>query len=460
MDMYCVRQTALGRSPEGCPYVDICGDIAPTIPDGVVDARDVGAMLPLVQGTPCLNCENAIQDLEETDVDCGGTFCGACPTCSDALLSPTLGETDVDCGGETCDARCGPGQECGASADCVGGYQCMVGECTEHHCTNGVRDADETEVDCGGIECSACQPTGPTCEIHTANTVPESVFGVVVDVAGSDIVWTDRRNGNSEIYTYNVDTGAERRLTNNPAEDRAPSVDNRKMVYHVESTGPNQPAYLYLMDLAQAVPTRQLITSKPYVAFADINGDQIVWEQFDTTRKTQIYKKRLSESTPTLLHTFADDNSPNLDVQGTQVTYGEGVTNHEVYRKGISGGTPTHISASPVAMGNTKMNRDLYGSTVVWTSGTNGAYQISKGTSTTDNQVLIADGQMPEFDSTGTKIAYVKNNNQVYVYDLGSQQSIWIDDSATEKLGVAIGTDLVTWISGQNVYYTDLSTCV
>src|SRR5262249_28578745 len=79
------------------------------------------------------------------------------------------GETDVDCGGPDCDP-CAVGKACAASADCEGGA-CVGGECAgaAAACTDAVKDANETDVDCGGPDCAPCAvgkgcERGPDCE--------------------------------------------------------------------------------------------------------------------------------------------------------------------------------------------------------------------------------------------------------------------------------------------------------
>jgi len=70
---------------------------------------------------PLGHCENGVQDADETDVDCGGADCIACPTCSDGIQNGN--ETGVDCGGSDC-AVCPP-EYCPAydfNADPIIGY--------------------------------------------------------------------------------------------------------------------------------------------------------------------------------------------------------------------------------------------------------------------------------------------------------------------------------------------------
>ncbi len=77
-------------------------------------------------------CTDAIQNGDETGVDCGGSECESCPaTCSDGIQNGN--ETGVDCGGSACDP-------CQAT------------------CSDGIQNGEETGVDCGGA-CPSC-PTG------------------------------------------------------------------------------------------------------------------------------------------------------------------------------------------------------------------------------------------------------------------------------------------------------------
>lgn len=77
--------------------------------------------------------------------------------CLDGLKSE--GETDVDCGGDAC-AACDLGQACVASTDCQSNH-CESGECAKPLCENGRLDEGETDVDCGG-DCPKCE-LGHTC---------------------------------------------------------------------------------------------------------------------------------------------------------------------------------------------------------------------------------------------------------------------------------------------------------
>ena len=119
-------------------------------------------------------CTDAVKNGDESDVDCGGGTCAACPdgdacgvaadcqsgvcttgvcqapTCTDAVKNGT--ETGKDCGG-SCDP-CGPGEGCVVDGDCIGD-QCSGAVCVPT-CTDAVKNANETDVDCGGPTCAPC----------------------------------------------------------------------------------------------------------------------------------------------------------------------------------------------------------------------------------------------------------------------------------------------------------------
>ena len=135
------------------------------------------------------SCGDRVQNGEETDTDCGGSNCSGCsagrtcsedadcrsgvcdggtcraPTCSDGVQNGR--ETDVDCGGPACGA-CASGASCRNDRDCQSSVcktsqQGQPGTCQQASCSDGVKNGQETAVDCGGPQCSPCQP-GEVCQ--------------------------------------------------------------------------------------------------------------------------------------------------------------------------------------------------------------------------------------------------------------------------------------------------------
>jgi hypothetical protein len=91
------------------------------------------------------------------------------PGCSDGVKNGE--ESDVDCGGSVC-TRCGIGRICGAPADCATAT-CAAGHCAPAaSCTDGVLDGTESDVDCGGscVPCAAGKKCGGPADCITNST--------------------------------------------------------------------------------------------------------------------------------------------------------------------------------------------------------------------------------------------------------------------------------------------------
>jgi hypothetical protein len=136
------------------------------------------------------SCMDGVQDGTETDVDCGGGTCtqcavgkgcqtntdctsNACDTvthkcvanlCLDQIKDGT--ETDVDCGGGTCPA-CPNGLGCQLDSDCTSNAcDASTLKCVANQCFDNRKDGAETDIDCGGGVCSACG-LGKSCQVDT-----------------------------------------------------------------------------------------------------------------------------------------------------------------------------------------------------------------------------------------------------------------------------------------------------
>ncbi|APR74805.1 Multiple EGF-like-domain protein 3 precursor [Minicystis rosea] len=87
------------------------------------------------------------------DPGCPGTG-GSAPTatCTDGKKNGD--ESDIDCGGTSC-AKCVDGKGCDTGADCDSKV-CSGGTCLAPACDDKVMNGDETDADCGGATCAKC----------------------------------------------------------------------------------------------------------------------------------------------------------------------------------------------------------------------------------------------------------------------------------------------------------------
>ncbi|TXD36190.1 hypothetical protein FRC98_13790 [Lujinxingia vulgaris] len=174
------------------------------LPDVSVDTGDA---------TPAPTCDDGVQNGEETGIDCGGADCEACEPgqgcegagdCASGLCQDNVC-VGAGCEGVSCDegqacyrgqcyAACDESAECGAEERCFEGActalscddvicgvaetcyrgvcyaacqddsgcseesaECVEGSCVVPTCDDGVQNGDESDVDCGGSSCEACE---------------------------------------------------------------------------------------------------------------------------------------------------------------------------------------------------------------------------------------------------------------------------------------------------------------
>ncbi len=142
----------------------IAGDAAAAHDAGKHDGgKGDGGINCAAGGCTCqaATCDDGVQNEGETDIDCGGTKCKPCmvgETCKDGADC----KTGV-CGGVYAGASCPvSGHDAGAATDAAStGGACT---CSVPSCDDGVKNGNETDIDCGGGTCPACT-TGKNCDI-------------------------------------------------------------------------------------------------------------------------------------------------------------------------------------------------------------------------------------------------------------------------------------------------------
>src|SRR6185369_15471849 len=103
---------------------------------------------------PCIDGGSCTADNQcRNGHGCVNGQCACVPTCTGKACGQGNGCDDKGCPG-----LCGNGDPCSADTDCVTGSRCNGQTCepTGAHCKNGVKDLDESDVDCGGADCDKC----------------------------------------------------------------------------------------------------------------------------------------------------------------------------------------------------------------------------------------------------------------------------------------------------------------
>jgi hypothetical protein len=120
-------------------------------------------------------CKDAACTACKSNDDCGGGVCnaGTCaapgqasppPSASDGIKNGD--ETDVDCGGSSA-PPCKPGQGCATANDCDSKVCGSDAKCAAPRGDDGVKNGDESDIDCGGTTTGAPKcGTSQACNVH------------------------------------------------------------------------------------------------------------------------------------------------------------------------------------------------------------------------------------------------------------------------------------------------------
>jgi TolB protein len=208
-------------------------------------------------------------------------------------------------------------------------------------------------------------------------------------------VWTDDRNGDSDIYTYDLSTKKESRITASGVEHYAgsPGIYGNRIVWvdwiREYSSDPNYDpdAYfdVYMYDFSTKKTTR--IDSKYGEAHSPaIYGNNIVWFE-GAPGPFDVYMYDISTKKKTQIKT-AVDSSDNLDIYGNKIVYQDYRNgNSDIYMYDLSTKKETQITTNK----SDQNNPAIYGNTIVWQDNRNGNW----------------------------------NNWDIYAYDLKTRQQIY-----------------------------------
>ena len=166
------------------------GDTPTTTTDGGATGTDGGATGIDGGAVFSVTATDGRKDGNETDVDCGGDgaprcadgkTCVVAPDCIDDVCAGNVcaapthtdgakngDETGIDCGGPTANKACADGQGCAlGTRDCTSGV-CNGNLCVAPSHGDGVKNGDETGIDCGGPTANKGCADGQGCTVGQA----------------------------------------------------------------------------------------------------------------------------------------------------------------------------------------------------------------------------------------------------------------------------------------------------
>lgn len=257
-----------------------------------------------------------------------------------------------------------------------------------------------------------------------------------LQIAGQ-IVFTARRDGNSEIYTMNRDGTDQICLTNNPAEDIGAdwAPDGAKIVFASERDGNWE---IYVMNADGTTPTRLTANlANDNTPSWSPDGTKIAFES-NRDGNAEIYTMNSDGTDQTRLTINPEyEVSPLWSPDGTKIAFSSGGgSDREIYVMNADGTSPINVTNSPTIDIATAWSPD--GMKIAFMSDRNGNDEVF---------VMNADGTGPmpltndpahddqsDWSPTGSEIAFDSSRNGYYdIYVMqadGTNQTRLTSDTA------------------------------
>jgi len=186
------------------------------------------------------------------------------------------------------------------------------------------------------------------------------------DIYSNNIVWTDTRNGKTEIYLEDLSTKKQTRIINNKVDNWDPAIYGNKIVW-TGYPGEDYEGYnIYMYDIS--TKKEQMIAAQAYSP--DIYGNRVVWAN-DNAGYSDIYMYDLSTNKQTQITNNGLANSPAI--YGNKVVWTDMRNgNADIYMYDISTKKEKRITTNPSASYSPK----IYGDRIVWDDDRNGNWDI------------------------------------------------------------------------------------
>lgn len=288
---------------------------------------------------------------------------------------------------------------------------------------------------------------------------------IVPTIYGDRIVWQDNRNGNWDIYMYNLSSSTETSITANESNQTEPAIYGDRIVWQDDRNG-NWDIYMYDLSTQKETQITNELTDQ---VSPDIHRDRIVWQDernenwdiymydLSTHKETQITTNNLSQMKPR--------------IYGDRIVWMDERNGKELYLYELS---------TPRMLFNILWNhKDLDLFSTISGSNESQTQRIMKYLTSREISITTCESYEYEFPSIyGNKIVWADrrsaesdnsymNNPGIYIYDISTSTETQVTPGfVTDEpcLLPSIFEKRIVWQDGRNgnsdIYTYDLSTSI
>jgi len=283
-------------------------------------------------------------------------------------------------------------------------------------------------------------------EIRITTNSSDQVYPAI---SGDRIVWQDYRNGNWDVYLYDLSTGTETPITTNFSNQWSPAISGDRIVWQDYRNG-NTDIYLYDLSTGTEIP---ITTNSSDQYNPAISGDRIVWQDY-RNGNWDVYLYDLSTGTETQITTNSSDQY-NPAISGDRIVWQDDRNgNTDIYLYDLSAGTETQITTNS----SDQYNPAISGDRIVWQDDRSGNWEIYMYdlSTWTETQITTISTEAAKLVISGDRIVFDDNrngNSDIYLYDLSTGTETQITTNSSEQWYPAISGDRIVWHDDRNGNY-------
>ena len=231
------------------------------------------------------------------------------------------------------------------------------------------------------------------------------------DISGNTVVWMDERNGNKDIYGYNLDTGTEFPVITDSTDQWNPDIAGDIVVW-MASDNESYDIYGYNLSSKTGFP---ICTDPAAQWYPRVSGNTVVWTD-ERNDDNDIYGYDLSTDTEFPICTAVGEQDSPV-ISGDIVVWRDMRTHQPgIYGYDLSSGTEFPIILEDADEEDLRWHLDMDRDIIVWEY-------------LTMDEGLVAEKDIYGYDlTTDTEFPICTNRSDQYNPAVSGDIVIWLDD--------------------------------
>jgi len=287
---------------------------------------------------------------------------------------------------------------------------------------------------------------------------PNSADQNYPSIWGNIIAWHDSRNGNADIYAYNISSAQESRITTDTANQFYPDVSASIITWDDFRNGTWD---IYYYDLGSGAQAGVVVDPAGQSGSA-CSGYRVVWTDTRASN-ADIYYKDVSLGSGKALCTYMTHQT-QPDICGDLVVWQDkraGATNINIWGYNLATSTEFQVTTDT----HDQQSPAISGQRVVWQDNRNGNWDIYMRDLSTEQEIPIctAAGDQTEPAIDGDIIVWtdMRNGNpDIYMFDLATSQEYPVCVDPAEQRRPAVSQSRAVWADNRNgnwdIYMADV----